>query len=121
MGNSKTSIMRLRKFGYARQLVGQPAEIDVPEHLADRARIEVRDAAFSVAPMRKGFLLRTHDYAYMQYEEDASKGIELFDVKKDPDGYTNLAKDPEYTDLVKEFRERMDAKLAEVRANDLGV
>ncbi|MAS97249.1 MAG: iduronate-2-sulfatase [Verrucomicrobiales bacterium] len=89
--------------------------------LLDDPTVEVRDAAFSVAPMRKGFLLRTHDYAYMQYEEDASKGIELFDVKKDPDGYTNLAKDPEYADLVKEFRERMDAKLAEVRANDLGV
>lgn len=87
--------------------------------LLDDPAVKVHDAAFSVAPMRKGFLLRTEDYAYIQYEEDASKGIELFDTHKDPKQYTNLAEKPEYADLVKEFRAKMDAKLAEVRANDL--
>ncbi|NRB72909.1 MAG: sulfatase [Verrucomicrobiales bacterium] len=82
---------------------------------------EVREEAFSVAPMRKGFLLRTRDYSYIQYEEDASKGIELFDIKKDPGQYTNLAKNPEYAQLVERFKTRMTERLKEVRTNDLGL
>lgn len=34
--------------------------------------------------MCEGFLLRTADYAYIKYGEDAAKGIELFDVRVDP-------------------------------------
>jgi iduronate 2-sulfatase len=79
----------------------------------------VRDAVFSVAPMRKGFLLRTDDWAYIQYEEDASGGIELFDINKDPDQYTNLALNPEYEPQVEAFKARMVAKLETVRDNDL--
>ena len=71
--------------------------------------------------MRRGFLLRTHDYSYIQYEEDASKGIELFDIKKDPGQYTNLAKNPEYTQVVEQFKNRMAERLKEVRTNDLGL
>ena len=41
---------------------------------------QVRDAAFSVAPSSKGFLLREDKWAYIQYGEDASQGIELFDM-----------------------------------------
>ncbi len=80
---------------------------------------KVRDAAFSVAPMRKGFLLRTDDWAYIQYEEDASGGIELYDINKDPEQYTNLAVNPEYAPKVDEFKARMVAKLEAVRDNDL--
>lgn len=88
--------------------------------LFDDPTIEVRDAAFSVAPMRRGFLLRTQDYAFIQYEEDASKGIELFDMKKDQGQYHNLAANPEHAATVAAFREKMAAKLGEVRSNDLG-
>ncbi|MCB1062485.1 MAG: sulfatase [Verrucomicrobiae bacterium] len=87
--------------------------------MLDDPTLEVRDAAFSVAPMRKGFLLRERDWAYLQYEEDASKGIELFDMKKDPLQYTNLAELPEQADRVAEFKAKMAAKLAVLRANDL--
>lgn len=87
--------------------------------LLDDPSLEVREAAFSVAPMRKGFLLRTQNHAYIQYNEDASAGIELFDIRKDPNGYTNLAGKPEYTTLVTTFREQLSAKLQEVRTNDL--
>lgn len=88
--------------------------------LFDDPTIEVRDAAFSVAPTRRGFLLRTQDYAFIQYEEDASKGIELFDMKKDQGQYHNLAANPEHAATVAAFREKMAAKLGEVRSNDLG-
>ena len=80
--------------------------------------VEVRDAAFSVNG--KGFLLRQHDFAYIQYAEDASKGMELFDMKRDPHQYKNLAGDSQHAGLVKKFRNKLKQKLAEVRANDLG-
>ncbi len=86
--------------------------IDDPEH-------EVRNAAFSVAPMREGFLLREHKYAYIQYKEDASGGIELYDIQEDPKQYSNLATQTGYERLVEEFRSKMKAKLLKVRDVDL--
>ncbi len=101
--------------------------LDVPRHvqgkdiskMLDDPTHEVRDAAFSVAPMRKGFLLREHKYAYIQYGEDASGGIELFDMQTDAKQFTNLAVDPKNKMLVEEYRAKMAAKLMEVRDNDL--
>lgn len=85
----------------------------------DNPKHEVRDAAFSVNG--KGFLLREHDWAYIQYGEGGNKGIELFDMKKDPKQYTNLATDPKHAETVTRFREKMTAKLKEIRTNDLGL
>jgi iduronate 2-sulfatase len=87
--------------------------------LLDDPKKRVRDAAFSVAPARKGFLLREDDWAYIQYGEDAQNGIELFDMRKDPQQYTNLAGDPFYADTVRRFQQQMAEKLADVRNNDL--
>ena len=86
--------------------------LDDPAH-------EVRQAAFSVAPSRKGFLLREDKWAYIQYRENAAGGIELFDMEKDPKQYTNLATDPGHRQLVKEFQAKLAAKLQAVRNNDL--
>ena len=93
---------------------------DISRTLEDPDHV-VRDAAFSVAPMRKGFLLREQKWAYIQYKEDASDGIELFDTEADPLQYKNLAEVPEHADVVARFRQKMTAKLQEVRANDLNV
>lgn len=86
--------------------------LDDPDH-------EVRNAAFSVAPMRKGFLLREDRWAYIQYQEDASAGIELFDTQNDPKQYANLAEDTAYAAVVTAFKEKMQRRLLDVRANDL--
>jgi iduronate 2-sulfatase len=72
----------------------------------------VRETAFCVAPMRRGFLLRDDKWAYLQYEEDASKGTELFDMAADPHQYTNLAAQAEYADVVAELKARLAEKLA---------
>ncbi len=91
--------------------------------MLDDPAVKVRDAAFSVDPRGKGnrgFLLRDERWAYIQYKEDASGGMELFDMKHDPLQYTNLAKDPAYQSKVKEFQQRLAQKLKTVRTNDLG-
>jgi iduronate 2-sulfatase len=79
----------------------------------------VRKTAFSVAPSRKGFLLREDHWAYIQYGENARGGIELFDMRTDPKQYTNLAENPDYTKVVERFRAQFAAKLKSVRDNDL--
>ena len=88
--------------------------------LLDDPKARVRDAAFSVSPMQRGFLLREDKWAYIQYGEDASKGIELFDMEKDPQQFTNLAANPEYKTVVARFKAKMTAKMKELRTNDLG-
>ncbi len=105
------------------RLCGLPVEarlqgIDISAMLDDPT-VSVRQAAFSVAPMRKGFLLREKEWAYMQYEEDASGGVELFDLRHDPRQYTNLAGAPEHQSTVKRFQALLAAKLSSVRNNDL--
>jgi iduronate 2-sulfatase len=89
------------------------AMFDDPSH-------RVREAAFSVAPSSKGFLLREDKWAYLQYAEDASGGSELFDMVSDPQQLTNLAAKPDYASVVQSFRTKLAAKLRAVRDNDLG-
>jgi len=81
---------------------------------------KVRETAFSVSQSGgNGLLLRDERWAYIQYGEDAARGIELFDMQQDPRQYTNLANDPKYASVVESFKEKMRAKLAAVRTNDL--
>lgn len=87
----------------------------------DNPKQKVRDMAFSVTQGGKTFLLRTDKWAYIQYDEDAGAGIELFDMKKDPKQYTNLALNPKYAKIVDDFKEKLRNKLAEVRNNDLEI
>lgn len=86
----------------------------------DNPNAEVRDESFSVSQGGKTFLLRTNEWAYIQYNEDASAGIELFDMINDPKQYTNLANNPKYEDVKLHFQKRLQKKLKEVRENDLG-
>jgi len=110
------TITELAGLQYSEHLQGKSLvkTIDNPEH-------KVRDYAFSVTQGGKTFLLRDDDYAYIQYNEDASAGMELFDMKNDPKQYTNLADDPNYLTVVSEYQEKLKIKLAEVRTNDLGI
>jgi len=78
---------------------------------------EIRDAAFSVNG--PGYLLRTDQWAYIQYAEDASKGVELYDMIKDPKQFTNLAGKAEHQATVEGFKVRMTEKMKAVRGSDL--
>ena len=109
--------------------VAELAGLQYSEHLQgkslvktlDNPKHKVRDMAFSVTQRGKTFLLRDENWAYIQYDEDAASGIELFDMKKDPKQFTNLAAYPEYDHVVAEFKEKLKTKLKEVRTNDLGI
>ena len=87
--------------------------------LLENTSLSVRDMAFFVSQGGRTFGLRTDQYAYIQYDEDAGSGIELFDMKKDPQQFYNLAINPDYDEIVKEFQLKLNEKLTEVRTNDL--
>jgi arylsulfatase A-like enzyme len=109
--------------------VAELAGLQASEHLQGKSLVKtidnpeekVRDMAFSVSQGGRTLLLRTDKWAYIQYNEDASAGIELFDMINDPKQYTNLANYPAYANVVADFKEKMNAKLKEIRTNDLGI
>ncbi|GAA0879235.1 sulfatase [Algoriphagus jejuensis] len=80
---------------------------------------EVRDMAFSVTQNGNTYLVRTDRWAYIQYDEDAEAGMELFDMYQDSKQFTNLANLPEYAETLSKMQTRLREKLAEVRQNDL--
>lgn len=89
--------------------------------LLDNPTKKVRDMAFSVSQGGQSFLIRTEKWTYIQYNEDASAGMELFDMENDPKQFNNLAHNPEYSKTLKEMQSKLAKKLAEVRKNDLGI
>jgi len=104
-------------------LCGLPAQSrlqgkDISKMLDD-SNSTVRTAAFSVAPMRNGFLLREDEWAYIQYGENGGKGIELYNIKRDPHQYTNLAQNPAHRKTLDRFKSQMTSKLQNIRNNDL--
>ena len=102
-------------------------QFDIPEHnqghniapMLDNPQHVVRKEAFSVAPMREGFLLRSDKFAYIQYGEQAEKGVELYDVETDPNQYQNLANDPAYEETLHHYAMTLQNKLTKVRTNAL--
>lgn len=89
----------------------------------DNPVYKVRDMAFSVSGQKgkMGFMLRSEKWAFIQYDEDAGSGLELYDMEYDPKQYNNLASVPQYQDIVGSFQEALKMKLREVRKNDLGI
>lgn len=59
-----------------------------------------------------GESIRTHDWRYTQWGF-GSKGKELYDLKNDPGGFTNLANKPEYAAQRKRLEEQLDVKRRE--------
>lgn len=108
--------------------IAELAGLETSKHLQGKSLVktienpnhEVRKMAFSVSQGGKTFLLRTEKWAYIQYDEDAKSGIELFDMENDPKQFTNLANKAAYAKTVSFFQKELRKKLIEVRTNDLG-
>ena len=89
------------------------AGLEYSEHLQGKSLVKtlddpeykVRDMAFSVTQGGKTFLLRDEKWAYIQYDEDAASGIELFDMINDPGETTNLAANPTYALQLQNHRD----------------
>jgi arylsulfatase A-like enzyme len=109
--------------------IAELAGIEVSEHLQGESLVEVldnpnksvRDMTFSVSQGGRTFLLRTEEWAFIQYEEDASAGMELYDMHNDPEQFINLAHKEEYELVVNDFKQKLKEKLQDVRTNDLQI
>jgi choline-sulfatase len=109
--------------------IAELAGLETSGHLQGKSLIKtldnpestLREMAFSVSQGGRSFLLRTNKWAYIQYDEDAASGIELYDMENDPKQFTNLAQNPQYAAIVFDFKEKLKRKLMEVRDNDLGI
>ncbi|MEX0593653.1 MAG: sulfatase [Balneolaceae bacterium] len=111
--------------------IAELAGMDYSEHLQGESLVpifvnpefEVRDAAFSMNRWGGGFsyLLRTRKWAYIQHDDDAGSGMQLFDMEYDEKQYNNLAYNPQFEHIVDEFQQRLKQKLHDVRDNDLGI
>lgn len=112
------TVAELAGLKYSEHLQGKSLTriLDDPAH-------SVRDMAFSVSKRggKIAYLLRSPKWAYIQYDEDGGSGYELYDMEYDSKQFNNLAPNPQYQDLVKEFKKRLAEKLKEVRDNDLGI
>ena len=110
------TISELAGISYSKHIQGKSLSktLDNPEH-------EVRNTAFSVSQGGKSFLLRNSKWAYIQYNEDASAGIELFNMETDPKQFTNLAQDPAHLEIVTDFKNQLAKKIRTIRNNDLGI
>ena len=88
--------------------------------ILDDPQAKVHDTVFSVAGTSRGLMLRDERWVFIQYGEDAKSGMELYDMQNDPRQLTNLASSPDHVSRVEEWKAKVTAKLAAVRANDLG-
>lgn len=65
----------------------------------------VKNGALS---LNNGVALRENHYAYMRYTDDSE---ELYDMKRDPKQFTNLAVNPEYTKQLAQMKSRLAFRL----------
>lgn len=110
------TVASLAGLDYSKGLQGK----DISKTLDD-PEFEVRDMAFSVTQDGNSFLIRNKKWAYIQYDKDAGSGMELFNMKRDPQQFNNLAHNPMYGEVVEEMKRTLQSKLKEVRNNDLGI
>ena len=67
-----------------------------------------KDQAFTIS-RSGGESIRTKDWRFTQWGF-GEKGMELYDLKKDPGEFTNQAHNPAYADVVETLRKRLLAK-----------
>jgi iduronate 2-sulfatase len=100
----------------------------VPENLQGKSLIPilenpkstVREYAFSVSLGGKTYLIRTDQWAFIQYGEEGEDGTELFDMYQDPNQFQNLAQQVSHQHILGQMKMLLKQKIKEVQTNDLG-
>jgi iduronate 2-sulfatase len=90
--------------GLADEAPGNLQGISLKPFLEQPDRPSEREAAYTVTRSR-GESLRTPRWRYNRWGE---AGEELYDHENDPDEFTNLARNPEYTDVLNQMRDLLD-------------
>ena len=98
------------------------AGLDVPQQVQGKSFAHLldnpdapglkEDAFIQVGP---DFCLRTEKWAYMRYASGGKEGNEymLYDMKKDPKQFNNLAGKHEYAEIEKSLQKRLEARIDE--------
>ena len=89
------------------------AGLPIPEAVQGTSLVPIlRDRNASVKAgalsFNRGASLREKDWAYMRYTDGTE---ELYDMKEDPRQFVNQAKNPEYSAILLQLRERLDISL----------
>lgn len=98
------------------------ANLPIPEHVQGKSFAEVLDDPdYTVHEevyclKRKSHLLRTDRWAYLQYQDGSA---ELYDMKNDPQQFTNLVDSPAHGEQLEEMQNRLVDKLKSIKANTL--
>lgn len=92
--------------------------LEVPPHVQGRSLVPALDDPGAVVHesvyclrSRSDHLLRTDRWALIEYQ-DGRAGVELYDMRRDPRQYTNLATDAGHEEVLRDLRGKLDAKLA---------
>ena len=110
-GSSDALVELVDVYPTVSELVGAPVPETVQGKslvpLLDRSRASIRDEVLGVGN-RGGFAIRGHEWAYIWYKDNTE---ELYHMKRDPKQFTNLAQDPQYTEVLEAWREKMDIRI----------
>ncbi|MBD3676409.1 MAG: sulfatase [Planctomycetaceae bacterium] len=98
------------------------AELPIPKHVQGKSFArnlddpdhQVHDEIYCLK--QKSHLLRTDRWAYLQYQDGSA---ELYDMKNDPQQFTNLVDSPDHQQTLKELQKRLADKRQSIQDNSL--